>query len=162
MNAGNSPQVRAAARGRLLSRRYLLTSGAPAAGALALLAACGGSNNNAKKNSTTAPSTAATPGSAAATAAARAASPAAADVVVGGTLLYGASRDVTTLDPHVGTLSEEVFSYAGMFEGSLTYSADSQLVPALAAKYEYPNNTTIIFHYGDGVQFHDGTPFDAT
>ena len=171
MSANNSRQVRDAVRGLLLSRRRLLATGAPAAGALALLAACGGSNNKNNGGNTAAPSAtsagtapAGSPAASAASGTARAASPAASagNVVVGGTLLYGGSRDVTTLDPHVGTLSEEVFAYAGMFEGSLTYSVDSQLVPALAGKYEYPNNTTIIFHYGDGVQFHDGTPFDAT
>lgn len=163
-----------AAKGRIVSRRALLQTGSVGAAA-AFLAACGGSSNNNKASSTvtardnsaaaggpTAAIGGASPASAARSGTAQAAAVNAGPVVAGGTLTYGGSRDVTTLDPHVGTLSEEVFSYAGMFEGSLTYDTNSQLVPRLAASYEYPDNTTIVFTYnGAGVQFHDGTPFNT-
>jgi peptide/nickel transport system substrate-binding protein len=177
MRAEADRHLKSAARGHLVSRRLLLSTGLPAAGAITLLAACGGSSNKNNGNGNVANSAASAAPSAGAAASpvagagtpkstasagAPATSPSAGNVVTGGTLFYGGSRDVTTLDPHVGSLSEEVFSYAGMFESSLTYGTDSQLAPSLARSFEYPDNTTIVFHYGSGVQFHDGTPFDAT
>jgi ABC-type transport system substrate-binding protein len=123
------------------------------AGAAAFLAACGGSDSNKNTASGT------VSGGTAGTAAAKTPTVAASDVQTGGTLQYAGSRDVTTLDPHVGSLSEEVFVFAGMFHASLTYSEDSQLIPDLAARFEYPDNTTIVFTYRPGVQFHDGQPF---
>lgn len=134
-----------------ISRRRLLAAGGAGIGATAFLAACGSdSKSGSGSGSPAAPS---------GTTAARSTQSPASDVQVGGTLTYGASRDATTLDPHVGTLSEEVFIQAGLFNSALTYSEDSQLTPSLAEKFEYPDNTTIVLTFRQGVKFHDGEAF---
>jgi peptide/nickel transport system substrate-binding protein len=115
-------------------------------GSAAILAACGGGNST---SSSASPSTGSPP----------TAKPS--DVVVGGNLRYAASRDVTTLDGHVGSLSEEVTIFAGMYPSSLSYSDDSQIIPDLAEKFEYADNVTLTLTYHTGVKFHDGTDFNA-
>lgn len=146
-----NPIAHAARPGR---RRFLaLTS--LGASATAFFAACGGSSKEGGATSSTAGSSSASAGST------RAPTAAASDVQTGGHLQYGASRDVTTLDPHVGTLGDEIFAYAGLFEGSLTYNGSAELVPGLAERFEYPDNTTIVMRYRPNVVFHDGESFSA-
>ena len=82
-------------------------------------------------------------------------------VVTGGNLRYAGTRDATTLDAHVGSLSEEVTLFAGMYPSSLTYSDDSQIIPDLAERFEYADNTTLTLSYRTGIKFHDGADFNA-
>lgn len=138
-------QGRAVSSSRTGRRRFLATGAG--AGVATFLAACGGSSSDSKSSSSPAA------GIASAT---LVPTSAASEVQTGGTLVYGGTRDVTTLDPHVGTLSEEVFIQAGLFNSALTYTEDSRLVPSLAEKFEYPDNTTIVMTFRPGVKFHDG------
>jgi peptide/nickel transport system substrate-binding protein len=131
---------------RRVSRRHFVQLTGMGVGSAIILQACGGDDN--PKSSATAP------------AGASATAPAS-SVVLGGNLRYGASRDVTTLDAHVGSLSEEVTAFAGLYPSSLTYSDDSQIIPDLAEKFEYADNTTLTLTYHTGITFHDGTPFNA-
>lgn len=131
---------------RRLSRRYFVQLTGMGLGSAVILNACGGDDSSKSSN---------TPGSAASPTAK------ASDIVVGGNMRYGASRDVTTLDAHLGTLSEEVTAFAGMYPSSLSYSDDSQIIPDLAEKFEYADNTTLTLTYHTGITFHDGTPFNA-
>jgi ABC-type transport system substrate-binding protein len=139
------------ATSRRVSRRGLL-AGTAGVGAAAFLAACS-SGDSKSESQATADTSGRAPGATA--------TAAASDVKPGGELLYAAARDVTTLDGHVGTLGDEVFVYNGLYESSLTYSDQAQLIPNLAESFEQPDNTTIVLKYRTGVQFHDGTPFTA-
>ncbi len=130
---------------RRLTRRHFVQLTSAGLGSAVLLNACGGGDDNASSTQP-ASGSAAVPTS---------------TVKIGGELRYGGSRDVTTLDPHLGTLSEEVTIFSGLYPGSLSYSDDSQIIPSLAEKFEYPDNTTLVMTYRTDVTFHDGTPFNA-
>lgn len=132
---------------RPLSRRRFVQLTGLGVGSAIVLGACGGDDDDGDAASPT--QTGAAP------------TAAASDVQLGGELRYGASRDVTTLDPHLGTFSEEVTVFSGMYPASLTYSDDSQIIPNLAEKFEYPDNMTLVMTYRTGVMFHDGTPLNG-
>jgi peptide/nickel transport system substrate-binding protein len=136
-----------------LSRRRLLRGTAIGAGAAAFLAACGGGGEDAAEDRATQDTSGRAPGATATAVASQ--------VQPGGELIYAAARDVTTLDGHVGTLGDEVYVYYGLYDASLTYNDEAQLIPNLAESFEQPDNTTIVLKYRTGVQFHDGTPFGA-
>ncbi|MEO6044237.1 MAG: ABC transporter substrate-binding protein [Tepidiformaceae bacterium] len=140
----NREPVRQTSDRRLTRRHFVQLTGA-GLGSAVLLNACGGGDDKASSTP---------PASGSATAPTSA-------VKIGGELRYGGSRDVTTLDPHLGTLSEEVTAFSGLYPSSLSYSDDSQIIPSLAEKFEYPDNTTLVMTYRTDVTFHDGTPFNA-
>ncbi|NPV62675.1 MAG: ABC transporter substrate-binding protein [Methanotrichaceae archaeon] len=50
---------------------------------------------------------------------------------------------------------------AGIYETLFAYDENMNLVPELARGYERASDTEWIIHLREGVQFHDGTPFDA-
>ncbi len=139
---------------RPISRRYFVQMTGLGVSSAAILAACGG-DDGADDN------TPATPQGELPTQTPAPTALPAAQVQVGGDLRYGASRDITTLDAHLGTLSEEVTVFSGLYPSSLSYSDDSQLIPNLAEKWEYPDNTTLVMTYRTSVTFHDGTPLNA-
>lgn len=67
----------------------------------------------------------------------------------------------TSLDPH---LQDEVntFSVLGnIYEGLTEFDADMQVQPALAVRWENPDDLTWRFHLRRGVRFHDGRPLTA-
>jgi len=138
--------------GPYVSRRGLLRSAGLGAGAAAFLAACGGGSEKPADQATT-DTSAKAPGATA--------TAAASDVKPGGEMIYAAARDVTTLDGHVGTLGDEVYVYYGLYDPSLTFNDEAQLIPNLAETFEQPDNTTILLKYRTNAQFHDGTPFNA-
>lgn len=135
-----------------LGRRRALGLAALSVGAAGFLAACGGGDDD--SGPPTGSTGAAIPSQTVAPTAV------ASDVRPGGEITYAATRDVTTLDGHVGTFSEEVYVYYGLFDSSLTFNDGAQIVPNLA-QFEYPDNTTIVLKYRPGVTYHDGTPFTA-
>jgi peptide/nickel transport system substrate-binding protein len=163
---------------RRASRRNLLRTAVLGAGGLTLFGvACSGNNNNnsgaANKAAATGSASvsptgasASSPAPGAATAAAtRAASPTVAAQAVrkGGTLQTGIIVDLEGFDPHatVGTAVKRVFT-AGIYDTLIGYAPqDLSLTPGLATKWETPDPMTIVFTLRDGVQFHDGTSFDA-
>ncbi len=149
---------------RIVSRRRVLHVAGLSAGATAFFAACGG-NSSSNKSSATATKAAApaSPVAGASTPAVKGSATAAVTaVVVGGNLIFAATRDVTTLDGHVGTLGDEVNVYSGLYDSSLTYDDNAQIIPNVADKFEYPDNTTIVLHYRANVAFHDGETLTAS
>jgi len=49
-----------------------------------------------------------------------------------------------------------------MFQSLVTLDEDLNIVPQLAESWEVQDEgKTYVFHLRQGVQFHDGTPFDA-
>lgn len=79
-----------------------------------------------------------------------------------GTLTVGVSANILTLDPADAndTLSQSAARL--ILEGLLSFDKDMKVIPLLAEKYEANDKATeFTFHLRQGVQFQDGTPFNA-
>lgn len=89
--------------------------------------------------------------------------PAGSDSTAESVLIYASGADATTLDPADAEDGESVKVIVNVFDTLLTYADDSaDLVPGLATKWsESPDRLEWTFELRDGVQFHDGTPFNA-
>ena len=73
------------------------------------------------------------------------------------TLVIAKAEDVTSLDPQA-IVNEKSFSiYCNMYEGLVTYDAETQTVnPCLATEWEQIDDLTYHFTLREGVKFHDG------
>lgn len=76
----------------------------------------------------------------------------------GTTLTYG-SRDYTRINPAIDEHGE---IYALLFDGLMDHNEHNEVVPGLAASWEYEESTfTYTFHLHEGVKWHDGEDFTA-
>lgn len=74
------------------------------------------------------------------------------------TLVYG-SADYTRINP---AMDEHCEINVLLFSGLTAHDAEDQVVPGLAERWEYDEETfTYTFHIRDGVKWHDGEPFTA-
>ena len=73
-------------------------------------------------------------------------------------LVYG-SGDYTRINP---AMDEHCEINVLLFNGLTAHDGANQIVPGLAEKWEYDEETfTYTFHIRDGVKWHDGEPFTA-
>ena len=81
----------------------------------------------------------------------------------GGTLIFGRGGDSITLDPAQIEDGESAKVCDMIYDTLVQYKAAStDLEPALAESWtRSPDGLTWIFHLRQGIQFHDGTPFNA-
>ncbi len=82
--------------------------------------------------------------------------------VSGGTLRFGATLVIDTLDPAYNTLFGGLPIMQNIYEGLFTTDGDGNVLPALAESWEFSaDGKTITAHLRKGVKFHDGTAADA-
>jgi peptide/nickel transport system substrate-binding protein len=104
-----------------------------------LLAGCGGSNSGGTSSSTTA-----------------------GPPVSGGSIVYGADREPTCLDPHNLGDMPQTYVARQYLDSLVSEKRDGTVVPWLAGSWTIsPDGLTYIFKIKQGVKFHDGTPLDA-
>lgn len=76
-------------------------------------------------------------------------------------LVHGAASEPRSLDPYFHSETPTNSMNSNLYDGLVGFDAELKVVPALAEKWENPDNLTWIFHLRKGVKFHDGTPFTA-
>ena len=83
--------------------------------------------------------------------------------VYGGTLVWGRSAKINTLDPATGVSEESQTAIAAIYDTLVRYSDETgELEPSLAVSWEISKNgKTWVFNLRRGVRFHDGNEFDA-
>lgn len=67
----------------------------------------------------------------------------------------------TTLDPHLHDERVTRTVLEQLYEGLTAFDPDMRVVPALATRWESPDDVTWRFHLRAGVRFHDGRPLSA-
>ena len=78
-----------------------------------------------------------------------------------GTLKWGASRDISSLDPYSYGDSFALGVLNHTYEGLVRYDHNLKIEPALAASWEIVSPTTWRFKLREGVKFHNGADFTA-
>ena len=78
----------------------------------------------------------------------------------GGTLVIGAAEDSYESKGAEADVGQYPLN-TNIFEGLVRMDAEYGIVPALATEWEFRPPNTWRFMLREGVQFHDGTPFDA-
>jgi peptide/nickel transport system substrate-binding protein len=90
------------------------------------------------------------------------ASGAAGPPVSGGSIVYGADREPTCLDPHNNGDMPQTYVARQFLDSLVAEKPDGTVVPWLADSWTTsPDGLTYTFKIKQGVKFHDGTPLDA-
>ena len=84
------------------------------------------------------------------------------DPVKGGTLVYSTDREPTCLDPHNFGDMPQTYVARQYLDSLVSMQPDGTVVPWLAEKWDISKDgLQYTFHLKKGVNFTDGTPFDA-
>ena len=79
--------------------------------------------------------------------------------VPGGSVVYGMTQDLASLDPHVDTDAGTRAVVFNLYEGLVKPTSDGGFIPAVASDYIISDDAkTYTFTLRDGITFHDGTP----
>ncbi len=83
--------------------------------------------------------------------------------VRGGTLIWGRSAKVNTIDPATGVSAESQTAITAVYDTLVRYSDDyDKLEPSLAISWDISKDgKTLVFKLRQGVVFHNGDKFDA-
>jgi len=82
--------------------------------------------------------------------------------VYGGTIVYGADREPTCLDPHNTGDMPQTYIARQYLDSLVSELPDGRVVPWLATSWTVsPNGETYTFNIKHGVKFTDGTPLNA-
>jgi peptide/nickel transport system substrate-binding protein len=82
--------------------------------------------------------------------------------VSGGSIVYGADREPTCLDPHNNGDMPQTYVARQFLDSLVSERPDGTVVPWLADSWTVaPDGLTYTFKIKQGVKFHDGTPLDA-
>ena len=77
------------------------------------------------------------------------------------TLIHGASSEPRSLDPYFHSETPTNSMNKNLHDCLVDFDSELKVCPALAEKWENPDNLTWLFHLRKAVTFHDGTPFTA-
>ena len=79
--------------------------------------------------------------------------------VPGGSVVYGMTQDLASLDPHIDTDAGTRDVVFNLYEGLVKPTSDGGFIPAVASDYIISDDAkTYTFTLRDGITFHDGTP----
>lgn len=79
--------------------------------------------------------------------------------VPGGSVVYGMTQDLASLDPHVDTDAGTRDVVFNLYEGLVKPTSDGGFILAVASDYIISDDAkTYTFTLRDGITFHDGTP----
>lgn len=79
--------------------------------------------------------------------------------VPGGSVVYGMTQDLASLDPHVDTDAGTRDVVFNLYEGLVKPTSDGGFIPSVASDYIISDDAkTYTFTLRDGITFHDGTP----
>lgn len=70
-------------------------------------------------------------------------------------------QGLSHFDPHLGTDNSELQVIYAVFDTLIRFDSQLNFLPGLAESWEFLNPTTLVLHLRRGVQFHDGTEFNA-
>jgi peptide/nickel transport system substrate-binding protein len=80
----------------------------------------------------------------------------------GGSIVMARSADADFLDPGFSNIVENQDVAGSIFDGLVAFGEDGNIIPALATQWEISEDgLTYTFHLREGVEFHDGTAFNA-
>jgi peptide/nickel transport system substrate-binding protein len=79
----------------------------------------------------------------------------------GGTLNVALDSDVVTLDPLKSSALVDREVMLNIYDTLVSVDAKNNVQPDLATSWSYPSPTQVVFTLRTGVQFQDGTPFNA-
>jgi peptide/nickel transport system substrate-binding protein len=79
----------------------------------------------------------------------------------GGTLNVGLTQDIITLDPLLSSAFVDRQVMLNIYDTLVKANAQNQIVPDLATSWAYTSPTHLVFTLRTGIQFQDGTPFNA-
>src|SRR4029453_745019 len=76
-------------------------------------------------------------------------------------LVVGQSGDISKLDPHFSTSSNDIRWSFNIFDNLTSRHPDGKLYPGLATEWKLTGQTTWTFKLRSGVKFHNGDPFTS-
>jgi peptide/nickel transport system substrate-binding protein len=76
-------------------------------------------------------------------------------------LIHGAASEPRSLDPYYHSETPTNSMNKNIYDCLVDFDAELNIKPALALKWENPDNLTWVLHLRKDVKFHDGTPFTA-
>lgn len=80
----------------------------------------------------------------------------------GGSVVFGMTQDLASLDPHATTDAGTRDVVFNLYEGLVKPAPDGSLIPAVASDYEISEDAKMYtFTLREGITFHDGTPVTA-
>ena len=77
-------------------------------------------------------------------------------------LIVGQGGDISKLDPHFSTSSNDIRWSFNLFDNLTSRHPDGKLYPGLATEWKLAGQTTYTFKLRSGVKFHNGDPFTAS
>jgi len=79
----------------------------------------------------------------------------------GGATVWAAESDPISLNPVTNSAFQSTQGFEHSYESLTGYDSRMRIIPALAERWETPDENTYIFHLRRGVKFHDGSDFSA-
>ncbi|MGH2373205.1 MAG: ABC transporter substrate-binding protein [bacterium] len=79
----------------------------------------------------------------------------------GGASVWASESDPVSMNPITNSAFQSTQGFEHSYESLTGYDSRMRIIPALAERWDTPDENTYIFHLRRGVKFHDGTDFTA-